>query len=228
MTTPEAFGEAVREGRDDDVARMLDADPGLASEPVDGLPPVLLAIFHRRERTAALLGERAGALGLPEAAALGWVEALRAAEERLRTPGGGTKEALSRPGPNGWTPLHLAAFFGRPEATAWLLEQGADALARSRNNEANTPLHAALAGANDPVVIGLLLEAGADPNAGAAQGVTPLHMAASRGNGAVVDLLLARGARAAAMEDGRLPSALADERGHPDLVARLATLEAEG
>ncbi|HUE77561.1 MAG TPA: ankyrin repeat domain-containing protein [Longimicrobiales bacterium] len=228
MTTPEAFGEAVKEGRDDDVARMLDEEPGLASEPVDGLPPVLLAIFHRRERTAALLGERAGALGLSEAAALGSVEALRAAEARLSPPDGATDEILSRPGPLGWTPLHLAAFFGQPEATAWLLEKGADTKARSRNAEANTPLHAALAGANDSVVIGLLLEAGADPNAGAAQGVTPLHLAASRGNGEVVDLLLARGARAAAMEDGRLPSALADERGHPDLVARLASLEAVG
>ena len=47
---------------------------------------------------------------------------------------------------DGWTPLHLAAFFGRADAVDVLLAAGADVRALSRNHEGNMPLHAALAG----------------------------------------------------------------------------------
>src|SRR5215469_5866347 len=44
---------------------------------------------------------------------------------------------------DGWTPLHLAAHFGQTEAVRCLLNKGADVNARSGNQMANTPLHAA-------------------------------------------------------------------------------------
>ncbi|HUG40874.1 MAG TPA: ankyrin repeat domain-containing protein [Longimicrobiales bacterium] len=225
MDATDAFGTAVREGRTDDVRGLLDANPGLAEEALDGLSPVLVALFAGAEDTAVLLAERRTSLDACEAAALGLVDALRRLDEAGRDGRGGRAEGLGAPGAFGWTPLHLAAYLGRREATAWLLGRGVDPGIRSDNAEANTPLHAALAGRNDPEVVRLLLEGGADPDAGAALGVTPLHLAASRGNGDAVDALLARGALPASMEDGRMPSALADERGHPALASRLAELE---
>ena len=50
---------------------------------------------------------------------------------------------------DGWTPLHLAAFFGQLEAARLLLEAGADVHAVSRNGLTNTPLHAATAGKHE-------------------------------------------------------------------------------
>jgi ankyrin repeat protein len=128
---------------------------------------------------------------------------------------------------DGWTPLHLAAFHGRAEEVTTLLAQGADPLARSRNAMANTPLHAALAGAEHDRVVRALLARGASAALAAASGVTPLHLAAARGNRALAELLLAHGADPrAAMDDGAQPHEIAASRGHADVAAWLAALAA--
>lgn len=225
MDTADAFEAAVREGRTEDVRLLLDADPGLAEGEPGGPSPILVALFAGHEETARLLAGRRASIGACEAAALGSVDALRRVGEAGSAAPDGDARELAAPGALGWTPLHLAAYLGRREATAWLLGQGVDPQVRSHNAEANTPLHAALAGRNDPEVIRLLLERRANPGARAALGVTPLHLAASRGNGDAVDALLARGARPASMDDGRTPSALAHERGYRALARRLAELE---
>ena len=76
---------------------------------------------------------------------------------------------------DGWTPLHLAAFFGAHRAAQLLLTHGADPRRISRNSMANTPLHAALAGKHASVVK-ILLDGGADPRL-ECQGYTPLAIA---------------------------------------------------
>ena len=65
---------------------------------------------------------------------------------------------------DGWTPLHLAAFFGKGDAARLLLNKGASVTARSTNQMANTPLHAAAAGKHAEIVK-LLLDHGANANA---------------------------------------------------------------
>src|ERR1700730_8131009 len=65
---------------------------------------------------------------------------------------------------DGWTPLHLAAFFGKTEAARLLLNKGAPVNARSTNPMENMPLHAAAAGRHFEVVK-LLIEHGAPVNA---------------------------------------------------------------
>ena len=77
---------------------------------------------------------------------------------------------------DGWTPLHLAAFFGHLEAAKLLLDSGADVYAVSRNSLQNTPLHAAAAGKHEDVAL-VLLARGADPSAVDAGGYTPLKIA---------------------------------------------------
>ena len=127
---------------------------------------------------------------------------------------------------DGWTPLHLAAFFGRDEAVSLLIDHGAPLDAHSTNATRNTPLHAALAGATKASVVRRLILAGADVEARGAQNITPLHLAASRGDIALCDLLVARGADPqAVMEDGTTPSMLAATRGFTGLGEHLAMQE---
>src|SRR4029453_10287945 len=119
-----------------------------------------------------LLVARGAALSLFEACAAGEIERVE------RTLNASTINAYSA---DGWTPLHLAAFFGHPKITEMLLAQHADVTARSRNANGNTPLHAALAG-NHKLVAGLLIGRGGDVNATDAAGWRPLHLAAANNN----------------------------------------------
>jgi uncharacterized protein len=105
--------------------------------------------------------------------------------------------------PDGFTALHLAAFFGREAVAAELLERGADVSAVARNSLRVQPLHSAAAGGHTAVAR-LLLEHGADPNARQEGGFVPLHAAAQARNDELYKLLLASGAdQDAATDDGR-------------------------
>jgi hypothetical protein len=101
----------------------------------------------------------------------------------------------------GDTALHAAAFSYDPEMARELVARGADV--RARNRRGAEPLHAAVIGvpgsaswnpSGQRAVILYLIEAGADPNATAAGGVTPLHRAVRNRCSAAVDALLKAGA----------------------------------
>jgi ankyrin repeat protein/L-ascorbate metabolism protein UlaG (beta-lactamase superfamily) len=92
----------------------------------------------------------------------------------------------------GITPLYLAASVGNAEAVKALLDGGARTDVRTRRGE--TPLWAAAARGQKETAA-LLLQAKADPNAGAGgSGVAPLHIAAMNGYGDIVGRLAAGGA----------------------------------
>ena len=105
--------------------------------------------------------------------------------------------------PDGFTALHLAAFFGHQDVAAELLRRGADPNAVARNPMQVQPLHSAAA-ANDTGICRLLLDHGADPNARQEGGFRPVHAAAQNGNDELLELLVERGAdQEAAADDGR-------------------------
>lgn len=117
------------------------------------------------------------------AAATGRVAEL---EKALEVPGAVTAYSY-----DGWTPLHLAAFFGQLGAVERLLNAGADIHAVSRNSLKNTPLHAGTAGKHSDVAL-RLLEAGADPDVVDSGGHTPRRIATENQLSAVVASIASR------------------------------------
>jgi len=110
----------------------------------------------------------------------------------------------------GFTPLHMAAWYGTVEHIQAMLAAGADVMAR--NEIGTTPLHRAT-WFFTPERIQTLLGAGADVMARDAYGMTPLHEAASYNSGTgVIEALLAAGADAKAKNtDGKTPWDYAQE-----------------
>ena len=131
-----------------------------------------------------------------EAAAVG--NEVRVRELVARDP-----DLVGRVSPDGFTALHLAAFFGHDEAAAELVRRGAHVGAVAENPLHVQPLHSAAAGGHTAIAR-LLLEEGADPNARQDGGFVPIHAAAQSGNDELYDLLVAHGAdQDAATDDGR-------------------------
>lgn len=207
-------GEAVRE-----LIRKNPALPGVRGEAArDGPSPILEALYRGATEALVALLEPGPSLDVHEAAGLGDVDRLREVLEASS----GRPASFSD---DGWTPLHLACFFGRPEAVRFLLDRGAPVEATSRNATANRPLHAALAGGAGREIVEALLESGADVTARGGGGFAPLHLAASRGSAGLVELLLDHGADPTARaDDGSTPAGIAAERGHPDVAERLRKL----
>jgi ankyrin repeat protein len=187
------------------VDELLRADRRLAhAHTDDGVSVVLWAMYVGQPRLATLLAHAKRELDIFEAAAVGSTERLgELLDEDVRRATGWTAD--------GYTPLHLAAFFGYADSARRLVTAGADVDAVARNSMRNTPLHSAAAGAH-PECVRVLLDAGARVDASKQGGWTPLHTAAGQGDAESVGLLLSAGADPAAVnEDGHTPADLAPE-----------------
>jgi len=208
-----AFIDAIKAGEFERVKAMVSADPTIIdARSRTGESAILTAVYHRQKEIVNLLVARGAALSIFEACAAGELERV----ERLVNAG-----TINEYSADGWTPLHLAAFFGHTKVAEHLLSHDADVTARSRNPNGNTPLHAALAG-NHKFVAGLLIGRGADVNAPDAAGWRPLHLAAANSNLDAIKALIAQGADVtAASGEGKTPLSLAQEKNHREAVAFL-------
>jgi ankyrin repeat protein len=208
-----AFIDAIKAGEFERVKAMVSADPTLTdARSRTGESAILTAVYHRQKEIVNLLVARGAAMSMFEACAAGELERV----ERLLDGG-----AINDYSADGWTPLHLAAFFGHAKVAELLLANDADVAACSRNPNGNTPLHAALAG-NHKFVAGLLIGAGADVNAADANGWRPLHLAAANNNLDAIKTLIEQGAEvAAANGEGKTALSLAQEKNHRETAAFL-------
>ena len=221
MPTPQDLIDAVNAGESERVAAFVEADPSLAmARDADGVSALMLSRYRfDRPVTDALLAADPD-LDVFEAATLGYIDRLR---ERLDDDATAATAFSS----DGFTALHLTAFFGKPEAARILLTAGSDVNAWSRNGIGVQPLHSAVAGRHTEVCR-LLVTAGADVNARQREGYSPLHQAAQHGDDGLVELLLSAGADpTAAMDDGQTPADTAETAGHPDVARRLREVAAD-
>lgn len=199
--------EAAKAALERDASQATDAIPG-------GLSPLMFALYNGALEIAQLL-KAFRPLDVFEAAAMN--DARRVAELVAAQPALTTEYS-----PDGWTPMHLAAFLGSREALFVLLGLGAPMEAISQNPMSNTPMHAAIAGPAGESLAPLLIGFGADVKYVGGSGVSALHLAASRGFDGLCKLLLSRGAdRAGLTEDGKTAAEIARERGHLNTAAIL-------
>jgi uncharacterized protein len=221
MTDIESFQESVKKGDLGAIRSALGQNPSLLDATNEaGQNAFLLAMYYRQPETANYLLSLGPKLDLFNACVAG--QTARVLEEVRANPA-----LVDAQSSDGWTPLHLAAFFGHAELAKALIEQGAKLEARSSNAMKNTPLHAAAAGGQVRLVE-FLLKRGADPNATQHGGWTALHSAAQAGNREMVEVMLANGAHVNARADSnQSPLDLALSKGHGEIAALLEQLGAK-
>ena len=135
----------VSQGDWDGLRAALESEPALAeARDENGLSLLIMSLYHRRTDVAARIEALRPAFDLFEASALG-----RAEDVARHLEDGADLTALT---PDGFTALHLAAFFDRPEVAEKLLEAGATAAVAAKNPSRVQPIHSAVAGKSAEVI----------------------------------------------------------------------------
>src|SRR5215470_9605943 len=98
------FFDAIKSGDLPQVTALLDQDPSLANAEDNGQPAIFTAKYHRQGAVADLLESRGAQIDIFSAAMMGRTEKV---EELLK----GNRTMATQISRDGWTPLHLAAFF---------------------------------------------------------------------------------------------------------------------
>jgi ankyrin repeat protein len=216
MNPEQEIFEAITAGDLERVRNIINTHPAAVQARNDnGDSPLLAALYAGQAEISSYLMSKAPSLTIYEAAATGRIERVKELLEE-------DPRLLNYLSHDGWTPLHLAAFFGQSLVVEFLIDLGADMHAVSQNSNTAMPLHSALASGKADVAL-LLIEKGADISAAQlTHGYTPLHYAAASGLETVGRKLLEMGAdpNVAAL-DGKTPIDMATEKGHTEFAALL-------
>ncbi|HEY2888065.1 MAG TPA: ankyrin repeat domain-containing protein [Candidatus Limnocylindrales bacterium] len=218
--TDDLFG-AIRSGDLGAVDRLLTERPYLAgASDAGGLSAVTVAAYHHQQAVLDRILAANPDLDRFEAAIVGDLPRLA---ELLSEP---DAEPIDQRSADGFTALHLAAFFGRVRLVQELLDRGADPNAWATGALRVQPLHSAVSAGHEAIAR-LLVEHGADPDQAQDGGYTPLHAAAQNGLSELCDFLVASGADPRSLtEDILTPADLAERAGHHDLAAHLRAIAA--
>jgi ankyrin repeat protein len=220
------FLKYIQRGATAEVADAVAADPALLSwRDLQGVSALMWTIYSGqtvvRDFLLVEIARNRLALDLFEASAIGDSSEISMA---LTVKPGSIGDFSG----DGWTPLHLAAAFGTPEAVRLLLEKGAPVAAVSNNAQKNQPLHAALALGRNLESVNLLLAAGADPNARQTAGFTAIFSAAAANRRDLAELLVAHGADPSLTNDfNQTAATFARERNHTEIADWLESLSKE-
>ncbi len=202
MEPPSKLFDAIAAGQLDRVRELVEVQPTLASARNEsGVSALMMAAYCRQSEIVDLVRTSLAELDVFEAVAVGDEYRLG---ELLQDRNNAT--AIS---PDGFTPLHFAAFFDKPGLASQLLAAGADAHAVADNASQVQPLHSAAA-SRSSAIVRMLVEHGADANARQQEGWTALQSAAKHGLSDMVGALIEYGAdpRQAA-DDGQTALSLA-------------------
>ena len=208
--------EYIETGNASGLSALLLSDPQLANHKTSQqVSPLMLSCYYKRPDLSDILLKHVAEINIFEASALGRSDLIA---EALKL----NSELINEFSEDGFTPLSLAAFFGKEDATRYLLLNGADPNIPSQNVFHVYPIHSAIA-ANCTMIAKMLMEAGADINVVQQSGGTPLHSAAHHGNIELLIILLEAGADVnAKMEDGKTAADKASEKGFAEIARILS------
>ena len=221
MTDVRTFQDSVKKGDLEAVRQAIASEPELVNAPNDaGQGSFLLAKYYRQDAVADFLLSQGAKLSFYDQCVAGQRDHVMAQID--------TNPALLESySTDGWTPLHLAAFFGSQDLAQALIDKGAEIDSRSTNNMQNTPLHAAVAGRR-AAMVKFLLSHKSDPNIRQAGGWTALQGAVQNGDREMVEALIAHGAHLNARADNNQCALdLALMRGHHEIAELLEGLGAK-
>jgi ankyrin repeat protein len=217
--------DAIKQGDEAAVSELLQSDPRAADErDENGVSALLQALYRGQSEIAARIADAKGWLDIFEAAAIGDAG-------RLELALGEQPDDVRAFSADGFTPLHLAAFFGHRLAMNLLLLAGADPNPEAINPMRVRPLHSAVAGPDTMMAEALLMK-GAEVNAVQEGGFTALHAAAHRGNLPLTYLPARRWRRSCHQDQRRAqcrrPRPLLRTRGSGEPVGRADRTGTEG
>lgn len=208
------FFDAIKQGKLDEVQRLLSLNSSLIHEKENGLSPVIVASYYQEPHIADFLSDKVGGLTIFEAASTGKTNQI--IRQLARDP-----MLVNAYAEDGYQPLGLACFFGHYETAEYLIKAGASINSPSSNQLHAAPIQSAAAGGHVKIVM-LLLNHSADPNVREQGGYTPLHTAAQNGDMQMIRALLFNGADLTiAAKDGKTPMDLAEAAGNTDAIALL-------
>jgi len=207
---------AAQSGDIDKLRAMLQGDPSLASaRDASGVSALMHAFYRGQQAAADLLLATKSDLDIFEATAADKADKV---SQILKDDPNAAKSWSA----DGFTALHFAAFFNRPEIARALVRHGADVAAVAKNPMQVMPLHSAAA-AHSGEIVRLLVENGAPPNVPQEGGWLPLHEAAQIGDKEMVKVLLEYGADPQLRSnDGRTAAEMAKAKGHEEILKLLS------
>ena len=204
---------AIKADDKDRVRELITQHPDIAhARNPAGVSALMQARYENKLELVALLRDGVGDLDVFEAAALGDNTQLVSLLEKNR-------DLAKAHSSDGFTPLHLACFFGQIEAAEILISHQADVNAVSPMRIA--VIHSAAASRN-AALLKLVLQAGADPNPQQQGGYTALHEAAMHNSVERAQALLDAGADRSIRSDAGLTAAeMAANEGNKEVLAVL-------
>jgi ankyrin repeat protein len=218
MPTPQEIFDAIAAGDLARIQSLLDADPtAAAGRNAEGVSPLLFALYRGIGDVVKELLRRNAPMDIWEAAAAG--EASIVATEIEMHP-----DAVHQRSPDGWLPLHLACFFGHPEAALLIVTHGADIDAVSGGFRV-MPLQSALANSHEDIAR-MLIEHGASVEASPeGSDWSPLHYCAANDLPEIAALLLERGANPnSRIATGETALQMADKAGNTAITEILLSI----
>ena len=177
---------AIRRGRPDMITALVRTGAAVVANRDDAMTPLCFAVSLMKAECVAALLEATGidvnaGCGSPQGTALHMACRNEYVAPCLRLLIAAPGIDVDASDSNGETALHVAAAAGVSEAVSMLLAAGASPHARDFGGE--MPLHRATTA---PCLTSLLAAPRIDVNASTMLGLTPLHVAVSRGTGDVV------------------------------------------
>ena len=207
--------EYIETGNHQDLELLLSQDVSLVHQKTShDISPLLLSCYYHKPQVTQVILKFISTITIHEACATGLLQHIQMMIEHK-------KDVVNELSDHGFTPLGIAAHFGKEDVVRLLLLHHANPNISSQNGYNTYPLHAAL-GINHEGITKMLIESGAEVNVLQYGGIAPIHLAAQHGNIDLIVILLEQGADVTLKTNtGQTASDLAADKGFTEIAGIL-------